>query len=51
MVKCRECGEEIRIPEDVMDGELIVCEGCMTEYEYHNEELFMIELDGCDYGE
>ncbi len=37
-VECVECGGEVGVPEDVMRGEILVCQDCGVELE-------VVELD------
>jgi alpha-aminoadipate carrier protein LysW len=32
ILKCSECGEGVKVPDDALDGELVLCEVCGTQF-------------------
>jgi transcription elongation factor Elf1 len=48
---CPDCNEEIDVPIDIQEREVVKCSCCGLEFEYHNGELYEIELEGVDFGE
>jgi len=55
VLECHECGGKIKIPDDVLEGEIFSCPDCGMEYEvYINNgkiELKLAEIEGEDWGE
>ncbi|MFQ6080962.1 MAG: lysine biosynthesis protein LysW [Candidatus Bathyarchaeia archaeon] len=56
MAKCPECDAELRIPDDVMLGEILSCLDCGLELEVKqiegdHVELQELEIEGEDWGE
>jgi alpha-aminoadipate/glutamate carrier protein LysW len=56
MANCLECEQEIRIPTDVIDGEIVTCRDCGTSFELEISESGVISLKlaesaGEDWGE
>jgi len=54
---CDECGAELAVPEDAIQGEVIACRDCSTSYELVKADgagLFTLrpaELEEEDWGE
>ena len=53
---CKECGADLRVPDDAIQGEIVMCEDCSTEYEVAeisngNVLLKPAEQVGEDWGE
>jgi alpha-aminoadipate carrier protein LysW len=56
MVSCLECSQEIRIPNDVIDGEIVTCGDCGTSFEIQISDSGILSLRtaqsvGEDWGE
>ena len=54
MVKCTECGAEIKVPEDALKGEVIDCPDCGVELEVTDpvtKELKLADVEGEDWGQ
>lgn len=54
--RCPDCDEEIEIPDDVMQGEILTCPSCGLELEVRlikgeNVELSELGIEGEDWGE
>jgi alpha-aminoadipate carrier protein LysW len=44
MTKCPECGEEVRVLEDMVAGELIECNNCGLELEIISLDPLTLEI-------
>ncbi len=44
MANCLECNQEIRVPSDVIDGEIVTCGDCGTSFELEISEAGIITL-------
>jgi alpha-aminoadipate/glutamate carrier protein LysW len=56
MTNCLECNQEIRVPDDVIDGEIVTCGDCGTSFEIDISESGVLSLRtaesvGEDWGE
>ncbi len=56
MTNCLECDQEIRVPNDAIDGEIITCGDCGSSFELQISEdgvvtLRQAETVGEDWGE
>jgi len=54
--KCPECDADLEIPEDVINGEIVSCPDCGTDFEVvikdkGQVELKPAEIEGEDWGE
>jgi len=54
--KCPECDADLDIPEDVINGEIVSCPDCGTDFEVvlkdnGEVELKPAEIEGEDWGE
>jgi len=54
--KCPECDADLEIPEDVINGEIVSCPDCGTDFEVvikddGEVELKPAEIEGEDWGE
>ncbi|MGQ9542902.1 MAG: sulfonate ABC transporter [Candidatus Bathyarchaeia archaeon] len=54
--KCPDCSAEIEIPEDTIDGEIVVCPDCGLELQVKKSgtgkvELGQIAMEREDWGE
>ncbi len=54
--KCPECDGDLTMPEDVVDGEIVTCPDCGTDFEVSLKEgggieLKPAEVEGEDWGE
>jgi len=54
--RCPDCDEELEIPEDVLQGEILTCPSCGLELEVkqiqgENVELSELGIEGEDWGE
>jgi len=54
--KCPECDADLEIPEDVINGEIVSCPDCGTDFEVvikndSQVELKPAEIEGEDWGE
>ncbi len=43
MVECVICEAEVQLPDDVMSGELVICDECGTELEVTCTEPYAVE--------
>ena len=55
-VKCPDCGAEIKVPEDVIVGEILSCPDCGLELEVKkidgdSLQLEELVIEGEDWGE
>ena len=50
-MKCLDCGNEIKIPYDIENGEIVSCSCCGLEYEYRNGKLTELIIESEDWGE
>ena len=50
-VKCPDCDLDLKIPDDVIEGEIIKCSCCGIELEYHNGNVRQLVIEGEDWGE
>ena len=54
-VKCLECNTQILLDNEYVDGDIVACICCGTEFEVkindNNYILSKLELDGEDFGE
>lgn len=53
-VECVECGASVRVSEDVMRGEILVCQDCGVELEVIELDPLMIDrapMEMEDWGE
>lgn len=53
---CKECGGDIKVPDDVVVGEIITCPDCGTDFEVikvekDNISIKTAETVGEDWGE
>lgn len=53
---CKECGGDIKVPDDVVVGEIITCPDCGTDFEVikvekDNVSIKTAETVGEDWGE
>tara|TARA_B100001750_G_scaffold179706_1_gene148076 strand:+ start:429 stop:662 length:234 start_codon:yes stop_codon:yes gene_type:complete len=44
MIKCKECGSEIVLPNDVVENEIIDCEACGIELEVVSLKPLEVDL-------
>lgn len=56
MINCVDCGAEIEIPEDVIQGEIISCPDCGLDFVAMEDESGLLSLqelmiEGEDWGE
>lgn len=55
VVECPECGGKIKVPDDVLEGEIFSCPDCGMEYEVYINDgeitLKPAEVEGEDWGE
>lgn len=56
MPNCLECDQELRIPSDAIDGEIVTCGDCGSSFELEISESGVISLKtaestGEDWGE
>ncbi len=56
MPRCLECDQEIRVPSDAIDGEIVTCSDCGTSFELEISDsgvitLRVAETEGEDWGE
>jgi len=54
--KCPECDADLEIPEDAINGEIVSCPDCGTDFEVvikdkGQVELKPAEIEGEDWGE
>jgi alpha-aminoadipate carrier protein LysW len=55
-LKCSECDGDIKIPDDVIEGEIVTCADCGVSFEVHKKrdssyELIPAQIEGEDWGE
>lgn len=55
-IKCPECDAEVRIPDDAIEGEIVTCPDCGSDFEIRSvgdgkAELKTAEKIGEDWGE
>jgi len=55
-LKCLECDATIKLPSDVLEGEIITCQDCGASYEVYRNEKGEIDIrpakvEGEDWGE
>jgi alpha-aminoadipate/glutamate carrier protein LysW len=56
MLNCLECDQEVRVPSDAIDGEIVTCGDCGTSFELEISDAGIISLktaeaSGEDWGE
>ena len=49
-MKCKDCGCEINT-EFLIDGEVVTCPSCGSEYSYSNGSIESLVYEGEDWGE
>ena len=42
--KCPDCSADVRIPEDAIDGEIVVCQDCGLELQVKKDQAGKAEL-------
>jgi alpha-aminoadipate carrier protein LysW len=42
--KCPDCSAEVKIPEDSIDGEIVVCPDCGLELQVKKDQTGKVEL-------
>jgi len=55
-LKCLECDATIKLPSDVLEGEIVTCQDCGASYEVYKNEKGEIDIrpakvEGEDWGE
>jgi len=55
-LKCIECDATIKLPSDVLEGEIVTCQDCGASYEVYKDDKGEINIrpakvEGEDWGE